>query len=126
MDRCPFRPPAASVCRVVGAQHKLNGSCQCLAPGFDHREHEAACGTRWVSTATAAQIDALQVIAEQPGITLKAFEATRESRGLSFRQLRALGLIETPKDKPYQTGRAHLTNLGTAALAELARPLILA
>jgi hypothetical protein len=119
MDRCPFRPSANSICHTVGAQHKLNGSCQCVRAGFDHLDHVTGCGTKWTSGATSAQIDALRVIASNPGITAMRFAKVRESRGLTFRQLRSLGLIDTPKDKEYNAARAHLTAAGAAAVVEL-------
>ena len=120
MLRCPFHPPAASVCPAVGALHRLNGSCRCGETGEDHISHKAPCGARWSTKATAAQVAALQIIAAQPGIQQRAFYAIRASRGIPFRLLEAQGWVTFTKRKTWTPPGATLTEHGRAALAQLA------
>ena len=120
MIRCPFHPPAASVCPAVGALHRLNGSCQCVEIGEDHLDHKAACGARWSTVATGAQVAALRIIEAQPGIRQRDFVQIRESRGIPFRLLEAQGWVSFVKRKAWSPAGAVLTEHGRAALAQLA------
>ena len=79
----------------------------------------APCGTAWTSAATAAQIDALRVIADHPGIKALAFGQIRESRGQTYKRLLALGFIRVEKAAVWAGAQAFITDAGTRAEQEL-------
>jgi hypothetical protein len=82
-------------------------------------DHIALCGTKWTTTATSSQVDALRVIAGRPGIKAIAFGRIRESRGLTFRRLSDLGFIVTTKANTWAGAQAFVTEKGASAIAEL-------